>query len=320
MIFVKSPFRICFFGGSTDYKSFYQENGSFLIGTTIDKYVYLALRKRPSILPRENLLVYSKMEKVEKIENIEQPLIRNIFKYFDLKEIVEMTSFSDIPSRTGLGGSSTYCVGLCYLINLIHNKSVEKKKIAKEAIYIERELMEDHGGIQDQIWAAYGGLNTIKIEKNGDFAVRPLSVTQDFIKELNDSLVLIYTDSQRCTNDIAKSHEGADKKSILKIAYQAHQYFLQEDIKSIGELFGETWNEKRKISPLISSEKIDAIINDLKNLGAYGSKLLGSGGCGFILTICNPTVKQKILQKYKNYILDFKFENNGVETIYNNSN
>lgn len=320
MILVKSPFRICFFGGSTDYESFYKDNGSFLIGTSIDKYVYLALRKRPVILPRENLLVYSKMERVEDIDNIEQPLIRNIFKFYNLKDIVEMTSFSDIPSRTGLGGSSSYCVGLCYLINLLRNKLVTKKKIAQEAIHIERKLMGDHGGIQDQIWAAYGGLNTITIDKSGDFSVKPLSVTEEFSKEFNDSLVLIYTGDQRDTNDIAQSHENADKKGILQIAHEAHKHFINENIKEIGALLRSSWNEKRNISNLVSTPKIDEIINDLDNVGAYGSKLLGSGGCGFILTVCDPIVKRRVLDKYGEKVLDFKFESSGAEVIYNNSN
>jgi D-glycero-alpha-D-manno-heptose-7-phosphate kinase len=260
------------------------------------------------------------MERVADIENIEQPLIKNIFKYYNLQEIVEMTSFSDIPSRTGLGGSSSYCVGLCYLINLLRNKLVDKKKIAKEAIHIERKLMGDAGGIQDQIWAAYGGLNTISIDPSGDFHVKPLAVTEEFSKHLNDSFVLIYTGDQRDTNDIAKSHENADKKHILEIAHQAHKSFLNENIQEIGKLVGESWREKRAISECVSNRKIDSMIEDLSSLGSYGSKLLGSGGCGFILTICDPSVKRTVLEKYGNAVLNFSFEKSGVEVIYDNKN
>lgn len=320
MIIVKSPFRVSFFGGSTDYESFYKDHGSFLIGATIDKYVYLSMRKRPIILPKEHLLVYSKMERVKTVEDIEQPLIRNILKYYNINDYIELTSFSDIPSRTGLGGSSSYCVGLCHTINVMYKLNKTKEEIAKDAVHIERVLMKDSGGVQDQILASYGGLNTIDIRKDGKFLVKPLAVTSEFSKELNDSMLLIYTNDQRETNDIAKSHETVDKLGILQLAKEAHTHFINENIEKIGAFLYLSWLEKRNISKLITTSKIDDIINNLIMHGAYGAKLLGSGGCGFVLTICNPIVKSRIKEIYKDSILDFSFERNGADVIYKNIN
>jgi len=315
MIIVKSPFRISFFGGSTDYADFYREHGSFIIGTTINKNTYLTLRKRPSILSKESVITYSQMQRVVNFEEINNPLIREILKFKNISDYIEFNSFSDIPSRTGLGGSSSFCVGLLYLLNLLYENKQTKIELIRDAINIERNILNESGGIQDQIWPVYGGLNTIEINKNGDIKVKPLSVTDEFKNELETSMVLIYTDEHREEKDIAKSHEEKNKKKILDIAIQSHSYFLKEDIKSIGNLMYESWREKRNISNLISSNKIDNIVNEVINMGAYGAKLLGSGGSGFVLVICDPIVKEKIKEKFKNKILEVNFNEKGVSQI-----
>ena len=316
MIIVKSPFRISFFGGSTDYESFYKEHGSFIIGTTIDKYVYLSMRLRPSILSNESVITYSKLQLVKTWDEIQNPLIRETLKHRNVEYPIEFNSFSDIPSRTGLGGSSSFCVGMLKLLNDVLNKKQDAKSLAKEAIQIERHILNEPGGIQDQIWPAYGGLNTIEIQTNGNFLVKPLPVTQDFLKELQDSMVMIYTDSQREQDTIAKSHDNKDKLSILKLAKEANGYFIREDIKGIGELLFQTWKEKTKISNLISTQKIDSIVTEVMNLGAYGVKLLGAGGCGFVLVLCDPITKKKISERFERSIFNFEFEKNGVSQIY----
>lgn len=315
MIIVKSPFRISFFGGSTDYKDFYQEHGSFIIGTTINKNTYLTLRKRPSILSKESVITYSQMQRVTNFGEINNPLIREIFKFKNITDYVEFNSFSDIPSRTGLGGSSSFCVGMLYLLNLLYNIKQSKLELIQDAIKIERYILNESGGIQDQIWPVYGGLNTIEINKKGDIKVKPLSVTDEFKRELESSMILIYTNEQREEKNVAKSHEEKNKKTILDISLQSHSYFLKEDIKSIGNLMYEAWKEKRNISNLISSDKIDNIVETVINMGAYGAKLLGSGGSGFVLVICDPLVKENIKEKFKDKILEVKFNEQGVSQI-----
>ncbi|MFA6077821.1 MAG: kinase [Candidatus Paceibacterota bacterium] len=318
MIIVKSPLRISFFGGSTDYESFYKEHGSFIIGTTIDKYIWLSARYRPKILPKEHSIAYSKLEVVSSFEEVQNPLIREVLKYHDIRNHIDFTSSADVPSRTGLGGSSSFCAGMIHLMKNLKGEFSEKKDIAKTAIHIERNILKESGGIQDQIWAAYGGFNTIKIDRNGDFEVTPIPVSDKFKRELEESIVLIYTNDQRNQNEIAQSHENKDKKKILDLSLKAYDYFIKEDIRGIGELLLESWNEKRKISSLISTEKIDKMAEKVMSMGAYGIKLLGSGGCGFLMVICNSDVKKKIVEEFKENILEFKFEDKGTSIVYPN--
>ena len=316
MVIIKTPLRISLFGGSTDYESFYKIHGSFLIGTTIDKYSYLSMRFRPKILSKESIVMYSKMECVKHLDNISNPLIREVLRYKKVKEYIEFCSFADIPSRTGLGGSSSYSIGLLYLIDQLYGRETDKKTLIKDAITIERTILHEAGGIQDHIWPLYGGLNSIEIDTNGKFRVKPLPITREFYEELEQSVVLIYTNEQRNQENIARSHDGKDKLRILDISRQSYNYFLKENLKGIGELLYETWKEKRQLSSLISNAKIDQIINIVMQRGAYGAKLLGSGGCGFILIICNPKVKKVLTTVFKNDILPIKFDSQGVSRIY----
>ncbi len=320
MILVKSPFRVSFFGGSTDYADFYKQHGSFIFGCTINKYAYLSIRNKPKILSEASTISYSKYERVENLKDIENPLIRETLNYFGIKQPIEFISFSDIPSRTGLGGSSSYCVGMSHLLRTFLSKKISKKQIAKDAIEIERNILKESGGIQDQIWAAYGGLNTIEINNNGDFFVKPLSITNEFREHLLDSMVLIYTNEQRTCDKIAKAHQNKDKTTILKLAHEAHNHLISEDIKSMGNLMYESWLEKSKLSSHISTESVDSIISTCLKAGAYGAKLLGAGGCGFILVICDPKTKRKITSIFKNNILDFNFDYSGASTMFNSSN
>lgn len=320
MILVKSPFRVSFFGGSTDYKDFYEKHESFIIGCTINKYVYLSIREKPKILSEESIISYSKFEKVKNISDIENPLIRETFKYFGVNNPIEFISFSDIPSKTGLGGSSSYCVGMSYLIRKFLGLEISKKILANDAIKIERKILNESGGIQDQIWAAYGGLNTINIKKDGDFLVKPLPITSEFAKELQDSMVLIYSNEQRISDNVAKSHENKDKTEILQIAKQAYNYFTNENIKEIGYLLYQSWLNKQKISNEISTNSVGNIISKCIGFGAYGAKLLGAGGCGFVLVVCDPITKTKIKETFKNAVLDFNFDFSGATTLFNNNN
>lgn len=316
MTLIKSPFRISLFGGGVDFKSSYSQTGAFLIGSTIDKFSYLMARSRPSILPRESSFSYSKLELVKNVQDFENPLIREILKYCNLDCCFDFHHFTDIPHRTGLGGSSTFAVGLLYLIKKLKGEPVDKEQIAKEAIHIEREVLGEAGGIQDQIWASFGGLNSIEIDKSGKFAVKPLPITSNFKQFLEESLLLIYTNEQRTSNEVAKTYENKNKVHIKDVAHAAYGAFLEEDIKSIGNLLYESWLSKAGISPLISTDNINSIIKDTIDMGAYGSKLIGGGGAGFICVMADPIVKFKIMDKYKDSVLDIKFENDGVKEIY----
>jgi len=318
MIITRSPFRISLFGGSTDYKSFYQQHGSLLIGMPIDKFCYVSMRFRPNILSKQYLCTYSKYELVDSIDELKNPLIRESLRYYNINEPVELTSFSDVPSRTGLGGSSSYCVALAYSLNKLKNLNLQSDEIIKNSIKIEREILKESGGIQDQIWPFAKGICSIEIDKSGEFFIKPMPITERFTKKMNESMVLIYTGDQRTDmGDIAKSHEDvvAERLEILNIAKNAYDCFLREDIKTIGTLLYESWKNKLKISRIISTEKINSIIDDVMNMGSYGAKLLGAGGSGFVLAICDEKSKKKILDKYSSSVLEFKIDNEGIKYV-----
>ena len=320
MIISKAPLRISLFGGSTDYKEFYEEHESLCIGTTIDKHYFSAIRYRPSIITEGTLLSYSKQELVKNINDIEHPLIREALRYFEVTDPIELKVFSDIPSRTGLGGSSSFCVSLIHSIFTLQGRQIDKKDIAEGAIKLEREILGDAGGVQDQIWAAYGGLNSIEIKKNGDFFVRPLPVSPEFKNELESSMLLIYTGEQRVTDDIAKSHQNKDKKTILDIARAAYKAFERENIDDIGSLLLSSWREKSKISNLISTPAVKEMAEAIEATGCIGLKLLGAGGCGFLMVICNPFQKTLLKEKFGSKVMPFKFDDEGVRSIYENGN
>ena len=299
---------------------FRSKHESFIIGCAINKYAYLSIREKPKILSEETTISYSKFERVKILDEIENPLIRETLKYFKIKSPIEFISFSDIPSRTGLGGSSSYCVGMSYLIRKFLNLETSKKTLGKDAIEIERVILNESGGIQDQIWSAYGGLNTINIKTNGDFLVKPLPVTEEFKRELQKSMVLIYSNEQRQSDNIAKSHENQNKLEILQLAKAAYNSFVNENNREIGNLLYQSWLEKRKISNQIATSSVNNIITTCIGLGAYGAKLLGAGGCGFVLVICHPNVKKRIKETFGNSVLDFDFDNSGASTIFDNTN
>lgn len=318
MFIVKSPFRISLFGGSTDYKGFYEKYGSFIIGTTINKYCYISIRYRPKILSRQYLCTYSRYELVNTINELKNPLIRETLRYFNVNKPIELFSYSDIPSRTGLGGSSSYCIAMAYSIKKMNDEPIDKIELINSAIKIEREILNESGGIQDQIWPFAKGFSSIEIAKDGRFFTKPLPITEQFEHKLQSSMVLIYTDEQRTNDLIAKSHESDidNKLNILEVAKESYELFLKEDLENIGKLLYQSWLNKEKISPHISNDKIKQIVDDVMHMGAYGAKLLGSGGCGFVLAICNEKTKKRILKKYKESILDFNIDKTGVTSIY----
>ena len=285
------------------------------ISKSINKYAVTGLRYRPRFLDDCLHISANQHEVVDNVEDIKNPLIRETLKYYNVLKNIDLFSFNDIPSRTGLGGSSSFCVSLIHSIYKLLNKELDKKTIIKEAIDIERNILKESGGIQDQIWASYGGLNSIDIAPNGEFFVKPLPVCEEFIKEFKNSIALIYTNTQRDTSLIARSHENVDKANLLSIAEEGLNQFTNEDIPRIGSLIKASWEEKRNISNVISNDGVDAIIEHVITLGAYGAKLLGTGGCGFICVIASRDIIRKINDIYKDKILNFNFDTQGSHIV-----
>lgn len=319
MIITRTPFRVSLFGGSTDYESFYSRFGSFLIGFCLNKYAYLAIRKTPEYHSHKTLLTYSIIEKLNSNENIQHRAIKAVIDYCNIQFGIELNHFSDLPSQTGTGSSSSFIVGLLNSIYTLQGFVLSKEQAANIAIEIERNILAEPGGIQDQIWASYGGLNTITIHPSGSFCVQPISVNQAFKQELINRSIIIYTGKTRKSFAIAKSLDqqrtDRHKKNILDIAHRAHEHFINLDIDNIGILLHKTWLEKKKLSLSISSEAIDKLYKDLQSDGVIGGKLMGAGKSGFIFGILKDSRdKELIKKKYANYI-DFAIDDEGSKII-----
>ncbi len=302
MIFTKTPYRISLFGGSTDYSAFYSRFGSLLIGFTIDQYVYTAIRRMPDILPNKYKIAYAKVEQCNSIDEIENNAVRGVLKLyndtlgFDISSL-ELNHLSDLPSQTGLGSSSSFIVNIIKSLDLLLGLPVKNKKhLADTAIYIERTLLNEPGGIQDQIFAAYGGgLKSISIAPSGVFKVAPLPVDDYFVDEFVNRSALIYLGIERQSFNIASSHKDEiDKKiDILKLAQEAYKAFVYEDIDEIGKLLHKSWMYKKNISDSISNDKVNSVYDILLQNGAIGGKLLGAGGSGFFYVVLDKQISKK---------------------------
>ena len=316
MIISKTPFRVSLFGGSTDYESFYSKYGSLLIGFGINKYCYTSVRETPSIFDYLTRISYSKVEIVNDNENIQHNGVRGVLKYLNKHKGYEISHMSDLPSQTGTGSSSSFIVGLlnCF------TRDWSPKMLAKSAIHVERKLLEEAGGIQDQIWAAYGGMNSVGISKDGNFCVRPLPVSEEFKQEFMNRCIMIYTGKTRKSYRIAESHDQKDaekhKINILEQAQKAYELFEEEDIDGIAKCLKESWENKKKISPLVSTPTVNKMYKSLEEDGMVGGKLLGTGGSGFIFGILNEdTDVFKIKEKYKSHYIDIDISEKGSVII-----
>lgn len=323
MIITKTPFRMSFFGGGTDFSGFFNEHGGAVLSTTFDKYAYVTVRNLPPFFEYKTHLTYSKEEKVNSVDEIQHPAIRNAMKWLGMEKI-RMTYEADLPARSGLGTSSSFAVGMLEAFYALKGKYADKKKLSDDAIYLERTLCAEAGGIQDQIAAAFGGFNRIDFSKDG-YTVNPVVMSCERKKELNDNLMLFFTGFSRFSSDIQKGTEKSMKektKELLEIysLVDEAQKILSDnnaDIDEFGKLLDYSWNLKRGISEGISTDSIDEQYKKAIDAGALGGKLLGAGGGGFLLFYV-PKEKQKSV---KNALKDqmqvpFSFENEGTRIIY----
>jgi len=307
------------FGGSTDYESYYKEHGSLIIGFTIDKYCYVNLRNTPGIFNHNTKICYSKTETVEDNQKIEHNGVRGVLEFLKVRYGVEIVHLCDLPSQTGIGSSSSFIVGLLKSFYAMSGQTVDNKRLAKEAIHIERELLGESGGVQDQIWASYGGFNSIYLEGD-DFEVKPMPISEEFKRGFFDRAIMIYTGKTRKSFDIAESHDSPNniehKHNIKNIAYKAYGSFLDSNIDAIADLLHMSWLEKKKVSGLVSNYEIDQMYESLQKDGMIGGKLLGSGGSGFIFGLLeNSSQKLDLQRKYQSRFIDFGVDNEGSRLI-----
>lgn len=314
-----------FFGGGTDIPSFFNEYGGAVISSTFDKYAYVNVRHLPPFMPYYSELCYSRFERVNSIDDIEHPAIREAMRMLDIHEI-RLTYEGDLPARTGLGTSSTFAVSMLNAFYALKGKQVGKRKLAEDAIYLERELCKESGGWQDQVAAAFGGLNRIDFADN-QFKVTPIVIHPDRKKLLNDSLMLFYTGVTRFSSDVQKDTMSnqqdkiAQLKEMLSLVDDA-QAILEDkhsDFNDFGRLLDHTWRLKRKTGGKISNGSIDELYERGLKAGALGGKLLGAGGGGFLLFYIEPDKKEVLLREFDDLMqVPFQFENEGTSMVYYN--
>lgn len=325
MIITKTPFRMSFFGGGTDFPGFFKEHGGSVISTTFDKYCYVSVRHLPRFFDYSSLLTYSQIECVNNVDEIEHPAIREAMKYLDMREL-RLSYDADLPARSGLGTSSSFAVGMLNAFYALKGKYADKKKLADDAIYLERVLCSESGGLQDQIAAAFGGLNRIDFTRDGRYSVNPIIIAPERKKMLNDSLLLYFTGFSRFSADIQVDTEAAMKDNakasrlleILKLVDEAQRILTSKcSLDEFGRLLDYSWRLKRGITKKISTETIDLIYEEAQRAGALGGKLLGAGGGGFLIFYVEPE-KQMMVQEALSRLLyvPFQFENEGTRVMY----
>lgn len=323
MIITQTPFRMSFFGGGTDFNGFFNEHGGAVLSTTFDKYAYVTVRHLPPFFDYKTHLTYSREEKVNESAEIAHPAIRNAMEWLDMREI-RMTYEADLPARSGLGTSSSFAVGMLSAFYALKGKYADKRKLADDAIYLERELCKEAGGIQDQIAASFGGLNRIDFSRDG-YSVKPVVIPPERKRELNDRLMLFFTGFSRFSSDIQK---GTEKSMKDKTAQLIEMHRLVDDAEKIltdkntsldefGKLLDYTWKLKRGISSGISTGSIDEQYDKAMKSGALGGKLLGAGGGGFLLFYVPEERQEAVKSALAGQMhVPFKFENEGTKIIY----
>jgi len=325
MIISRTPLRISFFGGGTDLPGWFRNNGGAVLSTTINKYLFISCRKMPQFFEFKNRFVYGgKTETTSAFEEIEHPAIREVLKFMKPDYGIDMYYYADIPSRSGMGSSSAFTVGLLRALYGLEGKMVSDRRLASEAIHVEQDLIKEAVGCQDQIAAAYGGLNHITFKKDGGFDVNPVTLSASRINELNDHLILIYTGIQRIASTIEEKKiktidEHKSELSDIQGYVADSLEILNGDapIEEFGALLNETWQRKARLSPEVSNSTIDGIYKLCRENGAIGGKLLGTGGGGFMLIFVRPQDREAMLKSVPGFIsIPFSFDTTGSQIIY----
>ena len=323
MIISRTPYRISFFGGGSDYPNWYLQNEGQVISTTINKYIYISVRYLPPFFKHKLRFVWSKIEYVKNIDQIMHPSFREVLKFLNIREGVEVHYDGDIPSRSGVGSSSSFTVGLLNAIYAYKGKMVSTKRLADDSIHIEQNLIGEVVGSQDQTASAYGGFNKISFNKDGSILVDPITIDKKRKHILEKSIMLFYTGIVRTAEDIASTYvknlknKKQQMKTIQSMVDEAIKILSNGQISDFGRLLDNLWIEKRSLSKMVSNTRIDQIYLKAKNSGALGGKICGAGGGGFLMLFAPLEYQNNIRNELSGLIeVPFKFEPSGSKIIF----
>jgi D-glycero-alpha-D-manno-heptose-7-phosphate kinase len=324
MIITRTPYRISFFGGGTDYPSWYREHGGAVLATTIDKYCYITCRRLPPFFEHKHRIVYSRIESVQHIDEIEHPAVRAVLNWSNIVDGLEIHHDGDLPARSGLGSSSAFTVGLVHALQGLNGQMSSHQSLAKDAIHIEQNIIGENVGSQDQVSASYGGLNRIEFYQNDSFEVSPVILSAQRRDELQDHLMLCFTGFSRIADAIAKSqidnfkNREIELKSMREMVEEAISILATHHISidEFGKLLNQSWKYKRSLSDQVSTPEIDYIYDEAIRAGAIGGKILGAGGGGFMLLFAKPEKHAAIRERLKGLVhVSFNFENAGSRVV-----
>ena len=324
MIISRTPYRISFFGGGTDYPSWYRRHGGQVIATTIDKYCYISARYLPPFFEHNFRIVYSRIENCQTIDEIEHPAVRECLRYFQLEQGLEIHHDGDLPARSGLGSSSSFVVGLLHALHALKGNIPGKERLAHEAIHMEQVRLKETVGCQDQVMAAHGGCQRVEFLSDGEIRVTPLTLHPERLATLNSHLMLFFTGIKRTAATIAESYASdvqSVEKQLRSMASMVDEAFRilagNSDLAAFGKLLHEAWRAKRSLSKQVSNRVIDEIYATARSAGALGGKLLGAGGGGFMLLFADPADHERIREKLARLVhVPFRFERAGSRIIF----
>ena len=324
MIITRTPFRISFFGGGTDYPGWYRDHGGAVLATTIDKYCYISLRCLPPFFEHKHRIVYSRIENVHHNDEIEHPAVRAVLNWANVVDGLEIHHDGDLPARSGLGSSSAFTVGLAHALYGLRGQMASKQALAKDAIHIEQDLIGENVGSQDQVSAAYGGFNRIDFYRDDSFDVAPVILPGRRLEDLRDHLLLCFTGLSRIADKVAKSqidnfkNRETELKRMREMVDEAIAILADSrtSIDEFGKLLDLSWKYKRSLSDQVSKPEIDQIYDEAMRAGAIGGKLLGAGGGGFMLLFAKPEKHAAIRERLKKLVhVSFNFDDSGSRVV-----
>ena len=325
MIITRTPFRISFFGGGTDYPVYYREHGGAVLSTTINKYCYITCRHLPPFFEHKFRIRYTGKEEIQKIEEIRHPSVRECLKFVGIDKGIEMVHSGDIPAMSGIGSSSSFTVGFLNALYALQGEMATKRKLAYDAIHVEQDLIGENVGSQDQVAASFGGFNRIEFGGSDNIFVQPMTLSQEKIQALQDSLLFYFTRFSRLASSIAAEQikETPNKRMELKIMQEMVEEAVnilnssQRPVHDFGRLLHESWMLKKSLTNKISNGDIDEIYAAARHAGALGGKLCGAGGGGFMLLCVPPKFQPKVKEALKNLLLvPFRFETLGSHVVF----
>jgi len=325
MILTKTPFRVSFFGGGTDYPQWFQENGGLVISSAIKQYCYISIRRLPPFFEYKTRTVYSVVEEVNSHSEINHPAIRGCLEYMNIQDGLEIHHDGDLPARTGIGSSSSFTVGMLLALHSLNRQMITKKELADEAIKLEQEVMGEDVGIQDQILASFGGFQVLEMGPGDQYNLSPLLLPFDYLQNFEQHILLAFTGISRFATKYAKKQihnilSGNTKSQLtemLSITREALDLFSkQESLRKIGKLLDYSWQLKRSLAEGVSNSSTDELYASAKKAGAYGGKILGAGGGGFVMFLAPPEKHQAIKDALKLKVwVPYKIDTVGAQVI-----